>query len=167
MALNDTLRASLERIKARIIEQQNALGIRLTGRSAASLVVERARSVKTGRFVAGASLVSVAYLVTNFKGIGVKAGTFPPFGTGSKLFNWVKSRGIKTTDKNGRLQTTEQTTFLIARIINAMGTNISRNRTPGIDFEKIINEELPATVDAVASDVTAGILKDFNKAILT
>ena len=166
MGLNDSLRNSLERVKARIIDEQAARGIRLTGRSASSLTVARSRSVKSGRFVAGASLVSIAYLVTNFTGIGVNPGTFPPFGTGSKLFKWVQSRGISTTDANGRLMTTEQTTFLIARAINADGTRINKGTAPGIDFNKIIADEMAETLDDVAGDVTASILEDFNKAIL-
>ena len=166
MALNDSLRNALERVKIGIIDQQAAFGIRLTGRSAASLVVTRSRSVRSGRFVAGASLVSIAYLVTNFAGIGVSKGTFPPFGTGSKLFNWVKARGISTTDANGRLMSTEQTTFLIARKINDSGTRINAGTAPGIDFNKIVAEEMPETLDDVARDVTTTILEDFNKAII-
>ena len=166
MALNDSLRNGLERVKTRIIDQQSGLGIRLSGASASSLVVTRSRSVKTGRFTAGASLVSIAYLVTNFAGIGVSPGTFPPFGPGSKLFRWVRARGITTRDDRGRIQTAAQTTFLIARKINAEGTRINRGTSPGIDYNQIVNDELPELLDDVTGDITAGILEDFNKAIL-
>ena len=166
MAVNDILREYLERVKTQITQEQSALGIRLTGTSAGSLQIERARSTKTGRFVAGATLASVAYLVTNFAGIGVKAGTFPPFGIGSKLHRWVIQRGITTVDNTGRLQTPAQTTFLIARKIGASGSRIARGASPGVDFQSIIRDELPDTMDEITEDVTVGILEDFNKAIL-
>ena len=166
MAINDTLRQYLERVKIRITDDQSAKGIRLTGLSASSLTVTRSRSVKTGRFTAGASLVSIAYLVTNFAGVGVSAGVFPPFGPNSKLFKWVKARGITTTDQRGRIQTPEQTTFIIARAINEHGTQINRGTAPGIAFQKILRDELPETMEAITEDVTAAILEDFNKAIL-
>lgn len=166
MAINDDLRNSLEIIKTNIIDQQTGKGIRLTGRSAASLMVTRSRSVKTGRFVAGASLVSIAYLVTNFAGSGVAPGTFPPFGRDSELFKWVRQRGIVSTDSRGRIQTTEQTTFLIARSINEKGTQIYQNPSLGIDLQRIVADEMPETLAAVGASASEAIIEDFNKQII-
>ena len=166
MPNNAILRQYLERVKTRIIDQQSGYGIRLTGLSANSIIVERARSVKTGRFVGGASLASIDYLLTNFKGIGVRPGVFPPFGTGSALYQWVKKRGISTRDGRGRIQTTEQTTFVIARAIFRRGTRIHQGTARGIEFQNIVSDELPETMDEITGEVTAGIIKDFNKAIL-
>ena len=166
MAVNDELINYLNRVKVRIIDEQSAAGLRLTGFSANSIQVQRSRSIKSGRFVAGAALGSTAYLVTNFKGIGVKAGVFPPFGKGSSLEKWVRQRGITTTDKDGRIQTAAQTSFLVALSIFKRGTAIRRRSRRGIDYQAILKDELPPTLDEITQDVTADIIGDFNKAIL-
>ena len=161
---NSILIEFLRRVQNRIISEQSNLGIRLTGQSAGSLRVERVRSTKTGRFEAGAVLTSVAYLPTNFKDVGVSPGVFPPFGAGSKLNQWVINRGLTTTDKNGRLQSTEQTSFLVARKIHRAGTEIySRG---GIDFAGIQADEMPETLDELATFNAAAIIEQWNKAIL-
>lgn len=167
MAKNDILRAYLSRVKDRIIESQANLGIRLTGFSANSIVIVRSRSVKTGRFVAGASLVSVDYLTTNFHGVGVNPGVFPPFGKASKLFNWVNARGFRIIDNDGRIMNSEQTSFLLALNIFRRGTKINRGVSPGIPFDQIIEDELPDTLDAIAKDESFSIIEKFNKAILS
>lgn len=166
MAANDILRNYLERVKRRIIDEQSGLGIKLTGFSARSLMVERTRSSKSGRFEAGATLSSVNYLVTNFDGVGVGPGVFPPFGKESALFEWVKKRGIIATTKEGRILTQAQTTFLVARSIYLRGTDINRGAVPGIDFEQITADELPDTAQDLALLYGSEILEDFNKAIL-
>ena len=162
---NEILIEYLGRVRTRIKSEQQTGGIRLTGFSASSLQIERARSVKSGRFVAGASLSSVAYLTTNFEGVGVGPGVFPPFGVNSKIFRWTRQRGLTTTDARGRLQTPQQTAFLVAKKIFGEGTRINRGRG-GIPFEKIIKEELPETMTDIAQGAAFSILEDFNKAIL-
>lgn len=166
MAANDILRNYLERVKRRIIDEQSGLGIKLTGESARSLMVERTRSTKTGRFEAGATLSSVNYLVTNFDGVGVNPGVFPPFGKDSELFKWVQKRGIIATTKEGRILTQAQTTFLVARSIYQRGTNINRGAVPGIDFKQITADEMAQTSEELALNFGAEIIEDFNKAIL-
>lgn len=161
---NDILRGYLLRVKQRLIDEQSTKGIRLTGVSAGSLSVERVRSTKTGRFEAGAILTSIAYFPTNFHKVGVSPGVFPPFGPGSKLETWVIQRGLTTTDKDNRLQTPAQTSFLVARKIYAEGSEYFRRG--GIDFQQIQNDEMPETLDELAQFNAKAIIEQWNKAIL-
>ena len=165
MALNDDLRNSLERVKIRIIDDQAAKGIRLTGFSANSLEVTRARDVKTGRFNAGASLVSAGYLVTNFEGVGSQPNVPPSSKPGSPVYKWVQQRGLKIT-VGGRIQTTAQAAFLIARSLSDQGSRIKRGTAQGIAIDRIVAEEMPETLADVGGTITAGIIEDLNKAIL-
>ena len=164
MANNEILIEYLNRVKDDIINEQRALGIRLTGRSANSLRVERTRSGASGRFEAGASLTSLDYLPTNFKDIGVRPGVFPPFGPGSKLEQWVKRRGLKATDAEGRVLKSTQIAFLVARKIHARGTDIF-NRG-GIDVAAITRNSLPETMEELAIFNASEIRDNLNLAII-
>lgn len=161
---NDILRDYLSRVKSRLIDSQSGLFIRLSGTSAGSLKVERVRSQKTGRFEAGAILTSIDYFPTNFNRVGVQPGVFPPFGPGSKLERWVIQRGLTTTDKNGRLQSPAQTSFLVARKINAAGTRY--HTRGGIPLKSILADEMEPTLKVLATDNAAAIIKQWNTAII-
>ncbi len=164
MANNDILRTYLERVKTDIINEQRALGIRLTGASAESLTVARTRSGKSGQFEAGAVLTSIKYLPTNFKDIGVRPDVFPPFGEGSKLEQWVRRRGLTATDSDGRQLTTAQITFLVARKIHAQGTEIFKSG--GIDLAAITRDSLPETMSELAIFNASEIRETLNLAIV-
>ncbi len=164
MANNEILIKYLDRVKTDIINEQRALGLRLSGTSAESLTVARTRSATSGRFEAGAVLTSIKYLPTNFKGIGVKAGVFPPFQAGSKLEQWVKRRGLTASDNTGRELNSVQIAFLVARKIHAQGTEIFRSG--GVDLAAITRDSLPETMSELAIFNASEIRETLNLAIV-
>jgi len=132
---SDVIREELEKMRLAIITSQQTLGIRDTGRSAASLKITGSR--KFGAVIAS----NLPYLETNFDGFGRPPGGQPPM---QSILQWGK-----LSPREG--QTREQAAFAVAHSIAIKGTDIHRG-AQGIPMDRIVKEGADSLAEALADN---------------
>lgn len=116
----------LDKVRKAYIEDQQAKGIRSSGKSADSLKIEAGTTSGT--------LTGVMYFRQQRD--GRKPGKFPPI---SAILDWIRAKGIQPIDITER-----SLAFLIARKIARQGTDIYQGKREGLDpdeqIEKFVEE---------------------------
>jgi hypothetical protein len=116
----DTL---LNGVKQAYIDQQNAQGIRSSGKSASSLRTESDSD--------SGALYGSAYFYQQKH--GRKPGKFPPI---DDILDWIRVKGIRPKDKISD----RSLAFLIARKIAQSGTDVFQGKRDGLDVEDRIKQ---------------------------
>ena len=134
---SDVIREELEKIRLAMITSQQTLGIKDSGRSAASIKI-------TGSRALGAVLTATKYLETNFDGFGRPPGGKPPM---EALLKWGK------LSPQGN-QTREQAAYAVARHIGEFGTRIFPGNAgaAGIPMDKITKQGADNLAEALADN---------------
>lgn len=121
----------LKRISDAYVRDQDAKGIRASGRSAASL--------RTVTEPAGGRLFGKGYF--HFQKVGRRPGRFPPI---DAILNWIHEKGISSDIPEKSLA------FLIARKIARAGTQIFQGRRPALNVQDDILEARKELVKEIA-----------------
>jgi hypothetical protein len=117
----ESIQDFLEKVRLAYIEDQQAKGIRASGKSAQSL---RVSAKKDTGFLYGASYFK-------YQKEGRKPGGFPPI---EKIMEWIRQKNIDADISDKSLA------FLIARKIARLGTDIHLKKRPGLSVEEKIKE---------------------------
>ena len=131
---SDVIREELEKIRLAMITSQQTLGIKDTGRSAASIKI-------TGSRALGAVLTATKYLETKFDGYGRPPGGKP---SAQDMLKW----GKLSPEGN---QTRLQAAYAVARHIGQVGTSIHRGAA-GIPMDKITKQGADNLAEALADN---------------
>jgi hypothetical protein len=121
MLMEDLIKKLLNDIKSDLTQDQVAKGLTASGASASSLEV-----TKDGELLGAESFYYQIY--------GRAPGRFPPI---QNILDWIEAKRIDTGDISKK-----SLAFLIARKIAREGTRIYRGEAPGLDFEKITDDNM-------------------------
>ena len=105
-----------------------------------------------------ASLVGPAHLV--FLNVGRGPGKFPPI---QNIQEWIQNKGLQGRDAQGRFIKQRSFAFLIARKIAREGTEIFKDKTKGLEFQKILEKRLPdleKEIGTLTAQLTASALAE-------
>lgn len=136
----------LNGVKQAYIDQQNAQGIRSSGKSAASL--------RTDSDTDSGALYGSAYFYQQKH--GRKPGKFPPI---DDILDWIKAKGIKPKDNISE----KSLAFLFARKIAQSGTDVFQGRREGLNVEERTKE----LVEQFKKDLVKGFKKEIIKQVKT
>jgi len=118
----------LEKIQRAYLEDQEAKGIKTTGKSAAS--VQRTINEIDGDL--SGEVTGTGYM--HQQRFGRHPGKFPPI---QMILEWIRAKGIKPRDG----KTSEKSlAFLFARKIARSGTDIFQGKRPALNIDDKIND---------------------------
>lgn len=137
-----SLQRFLQGVKEAYIQDQEQKGMRVTGKSAASLQIVETKD--------GGELIGVGYWVQQY--FGRKPGSFPPI---VSIQKWIVARGIKPFNPKTSLRSLA---FLFARAIANAGTLIWQKKKKGID----IKDKLPALYKQLKQDIKKEVKAKLN-----
>lgn len=133
----------LDEVKKAYIEDQEAKGIRASGKSA--------KSIKKQVKPTEGTLTGAKYFFQQRH--GRRPGKFPPV---SEILEWIKTKGITPKDSRTSIKSLA---FLFARKIAERGTDIFQKKRPALDP----GEKVQTLVAAFSREVA----KDLKKEIIT
>lgn len=133
----------LDEVKKAYIEDQEAKGIRASGKSA--------KSIKKQVKLTEGTLTGAKYFFQQRH--GRRPGKFPPV---SEILEWIKTKGITPKDSRTSIKSLA---FLFARKIAERGTDIFQKKRPALDpGEK---------VQTLVASFSREVAKDLKKEIIT
>lgn len=135
--MEELIKKLLEDIKSDLIQDQAAKGLIASGASSSSLEV-----TKDGELLGAESFYYQIY--------GRAPGKFPPI---QNILDWIEAKRIQTDISKKSLA------FLIARKIAKEGTRIYRGEAPGLDFDKITDNNMKLFERELKEKIADQILK--------
>jgi len=123
-------------------------GLDASGRTSRELSIESSKRNE-------ASFIGPAHLVFLNRGRG--PGKFPPI---QNIQDWIQNKPGFTLDPDVKI---EAVAFLIARKIAREGTEIFKDKTKGLEFQKILEKNLPALekeIGQLTAQLTASTLAE-------
>jgi len=156
MATSPAIRRFLLAVRDDMIKSQISKGIRLTGKSADSLIIKGSRKL-------GAVLEGIGYWNFLFGGQGRGPGRFPAF---DRMLQWVKDRRLQFRRPSGRFMSAKNTAFLVGRKIKELGTGIFQRPSKGVPLAKILKRHEPKLLDDFSTEIQQRYIKELNKVII-
>lgn len=148
--IQDEIKKLLERIETELKAVQIKKGIIASGKSAKSLRIETTPTSGT--------LYGESYFYQQQN--GRKAGKMPPV---KPIYNWLAYKKYGLSYKNDKQR--KSLAFAIALNMKKKGTLISRNKSKGLEFEKIIEKETKIFADNLKNDIKNRFIANVKKSI--
>ena len=155
MATSPAIRNFLLAVSGDMIKSQIAQGIRLTGKSAGSLIIKGSRKL-------GAVLQGIGYWNFLFQG----SGRGPGKTRFDRILQWVKDRRLQFRRPSGRFMSLKSTAFLTWRKITREGTGIFQTPSKGVPIAQIIKKHEPKLLDEFSTEIQQRYIRDLNKVII-
>ena len=124
-------------------------GLDASGRTSRELSIESSKRNE-------ASLIGPAHLI--FLNVGRGPGKFPPI---QNIQDWIQNKGLQGRDAQGRFIKQQSFVFLVRRKIAREGTEIFKDKTKGLEFQKILEKRLPdleKEIGTLTAQLTAALL---------